>query len=171
MTGVVSIFTDITERKDILRQKDEFISTVSHELKTPVSSLKAYSQVLKRSISSGKNDQSRDFLDRMDKVISRLQTLISDLLDVTRLESNKLVFKKETVKLNVLLTEVVSELQLISPSHHLLITQNTELMVNIDKNRIIQVIVNLITNAIKYSPEANKVNIQLYAKGDMVICS
>ncbi|HEY0897181.1 MAG TPA: PAS domain S-box protein [Sphingobacteriaceae bacterium] len=171
ITGVVGTFTDITERKNIIRQKDEFISTVSHELKTPVTSLKAYSQVLHRSLQGLENEQSRSFLERMDKVIDRLQRLISDLLDVTRMESNKLVFKEENVRINILLTEIVSDLQLVSPGHHLLITRNSDLQVFIDKTRIIQVIVNLVTNAVKYSPDADRVEIQLYMEGSKVICS
>lgn len=101
------------------------------------------------------------FLERMDGQIDRLQSLIVDLLDVTRVDQSKLLLKKEPVELNVLLTDVISELQLITPTHQLLIGHNTSILLNSDKGRLIQVITNLITNAVKYSPQAKYVNIDL----------
>ena len=158
---IIGTIKDITEKKELENQKDEFISTVSHELKTPVTSIKAYNQFLQRTLKGDVNVQNRMFLERMDGQIDRLQSLIVDLLDVTRVDQSKLLLKKEPVELNVLLTDVISELQLITPTHQLLIGHNTSILLNSDKGRLIQVITNLITNAVKYSPQAKYVNIDL----------
>ncbi len=167
---IIGIASDITDKKALQKQKDEFISTVSHELKTPVTSIKAYNQFLKRSLKGDENLRNRDFLDRMDVQISRLQNLIRDLLDITRLENNKLALKKEPLELNILLKEVISDLQLITPTHQILITENTPITVCSDRDRIIQVITNLVTNSVKYSPQNEKVYVSLKKENSFAVC-
>jgi PAS domain S-box-containing protein len=168
---IIGTVIDITDKKELEKQKDEFISTVSHELKTPVTSIKAYNQFLSRSLIGAENSQNRKFLERMDNQIDRLQTLIIDLLDITRVEQNKLALRQEALQLDILLEEVVSELQMITSGHRLLIIKNTPVAIISDKGRLTQVITNLITNAVKYSPSSDLVNIRLKKENGQAIFS
>ena len=168
---IVGTIIDITEKKELEKQKDEFISTVSHELKTPVTSIKAYAQVLQRTLIGEGNAKNKNFLERMDIQINRLENLIIDLLDTTRIESGKLIINQAIVDMGMLLKEHISDLQLVNTSHKLIITENTEVTVRADKERLIQVITNFITNAVKYSPLAQNVKIGLTVNGDKMICA
>jgi PAS domain S-box-containing protein len=168
---ILGTTVDITEKKELERQKDEFISIVSHELKTPVTSIKAYSQLLQRSLAGEENLQNRSFLERLDTQVNRLQTLIMDLLEVTRLESGKTILIKSRFEMHMVLAELIADLQVVTPTHKLIITENNPTVVEADKNRIIQVITNLVTNAVKYSPGQDKVHIALLNRGDDMVCS
>ncbi|WP_207420278.1 ATP-binding protein [Desertivirga brevis] len=163
--------TDIEMIMQMQKQKDEFVSTVSHELKTPVTSLKAYTQLLHREILKNENCGNRSHVQRMEAQISRLEVLIRDLLDVSRIESGKLEFKEEVFDISELISNLVRDLQLVSPSHRLVILQNPSLIVNADKNRISQVLINLITNAVRYSPGADTVNISVLQEDGQLVVS
>ncbi|WP_207535665.1 PAS domain-containing sensor histidine kinase [Desertivirga arenae] len=163
--------TDIEMIMKMQKQKDEFVSTVSHELKTPVTSLKAYTQLLHREILKNENCGNKSYVQRMEAQINRLEILIRDLLDVSRIESGKLEFKEETFDISELITTIVRDLQLVSPSHQLIVQENPHLMVNADKNRISQVIINLVTNAVRYSPGGKKVNISLSRENNQLVVS
>lgn len=158
--GIIKNSRDITERKAIEKQKEEFIGVASHELKTPVTSIKAYAQILHESLLEKKDVVSADLLLRMDHQIDRLTTLIKDLLDVTKITEGQLILKRQAYDLNELILEVVEDMQLTTKRHNL-ITQLGEIKtLTGDKERTVQVIVNLLSNAIKYSPGANKIIIR-----------
>lgn len=168
---IVGTAADITDKKALQRQKDEFISTVSHELKTPVTSIKAYTQILQKALTGAENAKNQNFLLRMGVQVSRLENLIGGLLDVTRIESGKLLLNCSIVDMNLLLSELIIDLQLITPSHKLIVKENTPVRVYADKQRLEQVITNIITNAVKYSPTADKVHISLSGQGQKCVCS
>lgn len=168
---VLGTITDITEKKELEKQKDEFISTVSHELKTPVTSIKAFTQFLQRTLTGEENEKNHMFLERIGVQINRLEKLIKDLLDVTRVESGKLTLNRTKFEMNLLLAELVSDLQLINSSHKLIVSENKAVTVFADKDRIIQVITNLVNNAVKYSQESDRVLIGLSTSKNTVICS
>lgn len=158
--GLAGSCTDITRLKHMQHQKDNFISTVSHELKTPIASLKGYEQLL--SLSNSITDKTgRNFLDRIRVQINRLHTLVQDLLDISRIESGKLTFKEETFEVNLLIAELITDLQLAYPSHKLILLDNQPCKIKADRNRIIQLVTNLIDNAVKYSPGGQEVLITL----------
>lgn len=171
LLGAVTSFFDITERKKFAQQKDDFISTVSHELKTPVTSIKAFAQYLKRSMAEEENSKNHVMLKRMDVQANRLETLIKDLLDISRVDNGKLVFKPETFNFGAMLTELISDLQLITSSHQLIISSNPDIKINTDKEKIIQVITNLVSNAVKYSPNAGYVSLNVRRTDSQLICS
>ncbi|RFZ83487.1 PAS domain S-box protein [Mucilaginibacter terrenus] len=158
--GFVGSVTDITRQKQLELQKDGFISTVSHELKTPIASIKGYEQLLSRT-KSVKDTQGLNFLNRMRVQINRLDTLVQDLLDISRIESGKLIFKESIFEVNVLMAELVPDLQLVYPTHTLMLVENQSCKISADRNRIVQLITNLVDNAVKYSPGASKVLIRL----------
>jgi two-component system, OmpR family, sensor histidine kinase VicK len=168
MLGTVQ---DITERKEQERHKDEFISTVSHELKTPVTSLKAFCQVLQRKFDKSGNPLAAEMLTKMNMQINRLNLVIQDLLDVTRIEGNKIQFRHSLFSFNELLKEIVEEVQRTSETHTIVaecIEQDIQLYG--DQERIGQVLTNLLTNAVKYSPGKDMVLITVKIESDQLIC-
>lgn len=146
---------DVTERKDIEKQKDEFMAIVSHELKTPVTSLKAYAQILQQKFSRIGDETSSQQLGKMDAQINKLTSLISDLLDVTKIEAGKLKMQVEKFEFCKLVEEVIEEVQRTTEHHQIICKGKSEYNVFGDYERIGQALTNLLTNAIKYSPNSS----------------
>ena len=162
---------DITKRKELEKQKDEFLSIASHELKTPVTTLKAYGQVLQMVFQQKGDADSATALKKMDSQINKLTSLISNLLDATKIQSGKLMMKEEEYDLNELLNEIIDELQLTTPNHTMIKEIGKLKKICGDKERIGQVITNLITNAIKYSPQSDKIIIKTEISDESILFS
>ncbi len=152
---------DITEEKQIERQKDDFISIASHELKTPVTSMKMYAQILQKHPLLTNDKKAADMLSKMDSQMNRLTELVASFMNVYKLGTGKLRLHKKHFELVELITEVVANFQYTVTSH--IVEQTGELKAKVfaDSARINQVLVNLISNAIKYSPDADKVIVNL----------
>ncbi|MGV8878510.1 MAG: PAS domain S-box protein [Sphingobacteriaceae bacterium] len=163
--------TDIHEQKQLEQQKDNFLGIASHELKTPVTSIKAYAQVLESMLRKTGALKEADMVLKMDLQINRLTNLIGDLLDVTRINSGRLPFNRTTFDFNQLASEIIEELQRTTGKHviteHFLFTGH----IYADRERVGQVITNLLTNAIKYSPNANEVIVHTRLQDQMVTLS
>jgi PAS domain S-box-containing protein len=161
--------TDIDEQKQLQRQKDDFLGIASHELKTPVTSIKAYAQVLGAMLTKEGEHKKAEMVIRMDAQVNRLTNLIGDLLDVTKINSGRLQFNKTWFNFNLAIKETIDDLQ-HTTQKHVLIENFTETgNIYADKDRISQVITNLITNAIKYSPHTDKIIISTRLEGNEVI--
>jgi PAS domain S-box-containing protein len=158
---VITMSHDITERYLAERRKDEFISMASHELKTPVTSIKGFTQVLRNRLKHGGDEQAQRFLERMDNQLNKLTKLINDLLDISKMQSGKLPLQNEMFRLDVVVREIVENLQAVTPSHKLRLDETTDVEVEGDRDRIGQVVINLLTNAIKYSPDSQDVIIRV----------
>ncbi|MDB5031755.1 CheR family methyltransferase [Mucilaginibacter sp.] len=165
----IGTLLDITVQKlideatrDLLNKKDEFISIASHELKTPITSLKAALQMIER-IAMHKEEMKpvQGFVQKGIKQVDKLIELIKDLLEVTKIQTGKLELKKTKFLLDELIAECRDDLQVQSENHKLIIEGETNLSIYADRNRIEQVIVNLISNAVKYSPDGKKVIIKV----------
>jgi len=166
----IGITVDVTERKRQETQKDEFISIVSHELKTPITSVKAYTQILKRELSKLEDPKISQMFDRMDKQLNKLTGIIYDLLDVTHMEGGKVRYNHTEFSFNELLDEVVGEIQVGVNTHSIRTIKQGQDRINADRERISQVLVNLITNAIKYSPKAGEIIIRTYPSETVLLC-
>ena len=175
-TRFVGTLLDITiekqleeSTKELLRKKDEFISVASHELKTPITSLKAALQMIEKIMP--KIDETKPlqiFVEKAIKQINKLVELIADLLDVTKLQSGKLELRKSNFMLDDLVKDCCDEMKSNALKHALLIEGDTGIEINADRNRMEQVLINLVSNAIKYSPGADKVIITLSKTGSGV---
>ena len=154
------------EVKVLSTKKDEFIGMASHELKTPLTSMFGYLQILLRMQT---DEKSSGFVKKIIHQTRKLLALVNDILDISKIEAGKLQFTYEKFNISKLLLEIAELIQLSSPKHTITINQDLpELCINGDRNRIEQLIINLLTNAVKYSPKANAVNILVEDLGDKV---
>jgi PAS domain S-box-containing protein len=149
--------TDIDDQKKASEQKDEFISIASHELKTPVTSLKGFTQILQMTFEKEGNKNAVNLLSKMDKQVDKLTNLIVDLLDTTKIENGQLKFNLEVFDFNNLVKEIAEEMRRTTITHEIIVEESDNANINGDRNRIGQVITNFISNAIKYSPDKSKI--------------
>lgn len=147
---------DINELKTLQSQKDTFLGIASHELKTPLTSIKIYAQVLERALKKAGDPKSATYARKMDEQVNKLNSLIGDLLDVTKISAGKMQINEDMFDFKQLVDEVIEEQQL-SCTHTIINNSEPVGMVFADRNRIAQVVTNLLSNAIKYSPGAEKV--------------
>ncbi len=157
---------ELLVREQIIRdereaRRNEFTSMVVHELKTPLSSLKGYSQLLGKRYERAGDDQGIYLATRMDQQVNKLTGLIDELLDVTRLEGGKLPLRESTFAFDALVEEVVADIQLTAEQHSILREGWTHATIRADRERIGQVLTNLLTNAIKYAPDSKIILVKL----------
>ncbi|TXF76056.1 PAS domain-containing sensor histidine kinase [Chryseobacterium sp.] len=169
----VGTSTDINDMKKMEQQKNDFIKMANHELKTPVTTIKGYVQLLKKMRKDSEDQFLVNSLNTIENQVNKLNILIGDLLDISRIESGTLPLNKKTFSLVELVTETIEDIKASEQSHQI----NFELMhasdieVFADKDRITQVLNNLLTNAIKYSPHVKTVNVKLSADHECAIVS
>jgi PAS domain S-box-containing protein len=161
--------TDIEDQKRNEQIKDEFISIASHELKTPLTSLKAYLQLLERSPAIP--DEPKKFVQKSVHQVKRLENLVNDLLDVSKIVGGKLNYNMQTIELSKLIADTVQSEQLSTQSHQFIIQSNPTVTIQGDQYRIEQVMANLLSNAVKYSPNADQVIITSQLQGGQVVVS
>lgn len=140
-------------------KKDEFIALASHELKTPLTTIKGYLQVLAK---MEKDGMSELFLSKSLTQVNKLTTLVDDLLNMSRIEAGKLDFTLENFDMRLMLKEVIEMFSYTYPSHHVIFDPGKgSAVVKGDKQRVEQVVLNLLNNALKYSPEADEIQVEL----------
>lgn len=163
-----ALLDEIEFRKRAERKKDEFISIASHELKTPLTSVKGYMQLLGRSIDKGDLEKVKDHLTKAQIQLEKLNELIADLLDISKIESGKLKFNKKHFVMDALLDNVVDIIRQSNPEFNIIRTGKAEQEIYADEMRIEQVIINFLTNAIKYSPGTHEIQINVNINDDKV---
>ncbi|MFN0256487.1 sensor histidine kinase [Pedobacter ureilyticus] len=171
ITGHLSIGIDKAMLYDkvmeLNRKKDEFISLASHELKTPLSGINGYVQILARMI---KEDLPGKYLAKTSHQIKKLTSLVNDLLDVSKIEAGKLKFETARLDLAALVASTVEMVEEINQNYHItLLSKCDDCIVEADAQRIEQVITNLLSNAIKYSPGSNLVEVVLETRGRLAV--
>jgi signal transduction histidine kinase len=149
--------------QELERKRNEFIGMVVHELKTPITSLKGYAQLLYRRCLRTGDEQNAQFASRMDTQITKLTALVDDFLDVTRLSEGKLQFVENDFPFDSLVEEIIQEIQLINERQTIRREGMTNTTIWGDRTRIGQVITNLLTNAMKYAPNADTILVKTFS--------
>jgi two-component system sensor histidine kinase VicK len=167
----VGTSTDIDELKKHEQQKDDFIKMASHELKTPVTTIKGYVQLLLNIYNNSKDGVLTSSLSNIDKQVSKLTKLITDLLDVTKIETGSFRLNKENFIIDDLITDIANDLKATFASHVIKPELQPGISIHADRDRISQVLLNLLANAIKYSPNGEKVVVKTQATADeLIVC-
>jgi signal transduction histidine kinase/DNA-binding response OmpR family regulator len=167
ITKWVGTFTDIEDQKEAVRKKDEFISIASHELKTPLTTIKAYVQLLERSIQE--EDPTRMYVERALVQVRKLDNLIVDLLDLSKIESGKLKFNKQGFNFGKMLAGAIDTIRQTYPEYSIVRNGLADIDVYGDEMRIEQVIINYLSNAVKYSPDNKEVHIDISLRPDNTV--
>ncbi|MFN8472682.1 MAG: PAS domain S-box protein [Anaerolineae bacterium] len=162
---VMAFILDISERKKLEQRKDDFIALASHELKTPITSLKTYTQVLRRRFEGTGEEDAVRLVSRMETQINRLVEVVQDLLDASRIQDGKLELNLSPFVMDDLVSEIVGELQPIT-AHELRIEAGAGEMILADRDRIRQVLINLIFNAVTYSPKTQPIVLRTWSDTD-----
>jgi len=158
-SDILLAMEDVTERRMVDRFKDEFIGIACHELKTPTTSIMAYSQLLLDELKGASDQRAAMLVERLNNQVGRLARLTKDLLDVTRISQGQISLKKHYFNLNDLIEEMADEMQVTTPIHIIIGELASVPSIWGDEERIGQVLRNLLSNAIKYSPAAKEVRI------------
>ncbi|NDC23428.1 MAG: PAS domain S-box protein [Proteobacteria bacterium] len=158
--GALGIFHDVTELKAAEQMRIDFVANVSHELRTPLTAIKGYTETLMLDLDQNKGGQSeREFLSIIARNAERLMNLMGDLLELSALESS-LLLHKEIMSTREITERVLKQLQSRFKNKHQATELKVEaLSVNADPNRVEQVLINLLDNASKYSPEGGKITV------------
>jgi PAS domain S-box-containing protein len=182
----IAFLSDISKRKEteealikkeaeLLQSKlqqqknDQFISIASHELKTPITTIKAYTQL---TLTMCKNEQRmiKDNLEKINQFANKLTFLLNELLDVSKINLGKLILSKTQMNFQNFLSETLQVIQQIT-THQIILERNDEAEIAADAVRLEQVIANLVNNATKYSPGKNRIIVRSIKTENEIICS
>ncbi len=163
VSGVIAVLHDVTREKEISQMKNDFVSHVSHELKTPLASINAYAEMLVDG-EAGDQETVTEFCTIIQNQAQRLNRLIEDILNISRIESGLTKVEKHPLSLAILTADAVKMIE--SYAQEKSITVNTQAPIIYDqaladKDMITQVIINLLSNAVKYTPAGGKVDINV----------
>jgi PAS domain S-box-containing protein len=156
--------------EDLSRLKDEFLSIASHELRTPVTSIKGYTQLAKMLIKEGDLNTSEEYLDIALDQIDRMSRLILELLDVSRIETGRLEIRREPIQWSQFVRDVVHRHHTaVSDRRFHLDVPDESKVVTGDRDRLEQVLGNLLENAVKYSPDGSEIFVSVDDRGDSLV--
>jgi PAS domain S-box-containing protein len=170
LLNIIASVRDITRFREAEELKSTFISVISHELKTPIALIKGYVSTLRREDASWDRKIVQDSLEVIEEEADRLTELIEDLLDASRLQAGALAINQSDVALEVLTERIAERFRTQSDSHTILVSFPDQFPVILgDEDRLSQVLSNLISNAIKYSPEGGEIRIRGQALPEQVV--
>jgi signal transduction histidine kinase/CHASE3 domain sensor protein len=157
--------------EDLSRLKDEFLSIASHELRTPVTSIKGYTQLAKTLIRENDLSTSEEYLDIALDQIDRMSRLIVELLDVSRIETGRLEIRRETIQWTEFVRDVVHRHTAVTDRRFHINVHDGTATVHGDRDRLEQVLANLLENSVKYSPDGSEILVSVDLKPDQVVTS
>lgn len=169
--GVVLVFKNITEQHRLDKQQKEFVANVSHELKTPITTIKSYTETLLEGALDEK-DLAIDFLKTINSESDRMSRLVSDLLKLSRMDHEKAIWTKEKISINEIVKDSCSKLSLQAKSKKIKLScsyDNRNSNVLFDRDGLEQILLNIIGNAIKYTPEHGEVSVSISAETSKVV--
>ena len=178
ISGLVCVLTDVTEQQKIERERRNFVSNVSHELRTPLTSIKSYTEALVDGAWENK-EIAPGFLNVIETETDRLMRMITDLLNLSRMDQNRFGLEKEFINMNELVLHIVNRFEMVLQSepyrdkNYRILTDITQrdLWVELDQDKITQVLDNIINNAIKYSPDGGRIIVRLMETHTDIIVS
>jgi two-component system sensor histidine kinase VicK len=162
---------DITEQKLDELRKNDFIGMVSHELKTPLTTLTAVVQVTKNKLKNAEDPFLKNAMETADIQVRKMGTMISGFLNISRLDSGKILIDKKAFLIDQLIQEIIEEFRITSASHSITLSPCDPVKVFADREKIGSVITNLINNAIKYSPKGKKIEVKCLITTDQLLVS
>jgi two-component system phosphate regulon sensor histidine kinase PhoR len=171
LTGTLLLFQDLTELKSLQTMRREFVGNISHELRTPLAGIKAIVETLQDGAVDDKK-AARDFLARVDSEVDRMMQMVTELAELSRIESGRGNLKPETVNLNSLIEEVIASFKPQADRKSVALSAKlfTDLpLIRVDKDRIYQVITNLVHNAIKFTHSGGSVLISTEVSENSVL--
>ena len=164
---VIGAFRDITERRAQARSQQEFLAMVAHDLRTPLTSMKGYIDLMHR-----RGVYNERFVSTIAAQAGRLDRLLNDMLDVTRLDAHRLELHRDSIDLAAVVRTSVTEAEGLGPDHPIHVALPAEPVVGLwDADRIAQVVQNLLANAIKYSPTGGDIAVRVDDRGEAVAVS
>ncbi|TAK34409.1 MAG: PAS domain-containing protein [Chloroflexota bacterium] len=170
IVGAVAVVRDVTELTELDRLKDQFISVAAHELKTPVAMMKGYAQVLLRG-GGALSPPHRSMLEAIDRGANRIDNVVQELLDISRLHAGSLELTMEQIDLSELARIVVDRMALTAQKHYIQLVKAEPVVVQGDHDRLEQVLLNLLSNATKYSPQGSEVDVAVTVQGNEAVVS
>jgi len=162
-TGIVALFQDISREKEVERLKNELISTVSHELRTPLATMKEFVSIMSDGIAGPVTNDQKEYLNITMSNMNRLGRMINDLLDISKLGAGRMELKKRLIDPTLLIKDQLAAFRAEAENKKLTlsaIVPEKLLQLYIDPDRIIQVLVNLIGNALKFTPEGGQITVE-----------
>jgi PAS domain S-box-containing protein len=167
---IVLLLNDVTEKVNAERQRDDLLAFVIHELRNPLANITLCNTLVQQSIEENDKEGAGEFLTKSVSNTRRLRTLIQELYDAIQAGSGNLHFNKSTFSFEDLINEVIEGVQISNESHVIRKTGMAAIEVNADKARISQALSNYLLNAIKYSPQANTVDVHIAQEnGDIIV--
>ncbi|MFC6102908.1 PAS domain-containing sensor histidine kinase [Olivibacter domesticus] len=166
--NIILAIEDITELKEIDRRKDDFLNVASHELKTPLTTIMACIQLTQRMIPKEADDKLKDTLTKAKEHIDKLEHLISDLLDVSKIKTGKIELSKGAFNLDAMVFHVADQLRKAHSNYTINISGYASNYYVGDKQRLEQVVLHLLKNSIKYTPSGGNINIHLSRLSDFI---
>jgi PAS domain S-box-containing protein len=155
--GRLVVYTDVTEQRELDRQRSDFLTVAAHELRTPLTPLSMYLQSMERRLARGQ-PVDVELAGKARRQVGRLAKLVEDLLDVSRLDSRRMNLARERIDLGALAEQIVNDFRVSSRQHDIVFHRPQEqVFVEGDRQRLEQVLVNLLQNAIKYSPHGGQI--------------
>lgn len=167
VSGGIVTFTDVTNRRRLFQQQEDFISVASHELRTPVTSLKAALQLLDRIKDGSRPEMFPKLIEQANRSLNKLSDLINSLLNINRVTQGRFPIHKTTFAIAALIDECCQHIRTID-SHDVILEGDLTLQISADEQLIDQVIVNLVNNAVKYAPNSREINISVRQIDDKV---
>ena len=162
---------DVTKQRSYEKQKDEFVSIIMHELKTPVSTINGYLQLLHGHLSKHEDKKLLGYTETMEQQVRRLTSLINGLLNSSKIRAVGFDYHEGIFDINELISQTIKDVQETSETHKIIQEGKLVSYVKGDKDRVAQVLINLLINTIRYSPNANKIIVKTSLKENKVIIS